>query len=207
MNRFIVLPIARRRLVLQRPNTTTTRFVAPAPGTVIACRSLSSVDAATTTTPVEPYTFTYPKSQALFEKITSTLSKEDVRRLADATGTVLGRPLRSNEFYYVRIGKSRSRASGGSAAGDVAVDDDEAASAAAAAPAKTTVDLKLMSFDDKMKLKIIKEVRSIVVGLGLKEAKELVEGAPKVLQKDLKPEAAEELKEKLQALGAVIELV
>jgi len=41
----------------------------------------------------------------------------------------------------------------------------------------------------------------------LKEAKEMVESAPKVIQKDLKQDAAEELKEKLEALGAQIEIV
>lgn len=71
--------------------------------------------------------------------------------------------------------------------------------------AKTTFDLKLMGFDAKSKIKVIKEVRSIA-GLGLKEAKELVEGAPKVVKKDLKEDEANELKEKLEALGAQIEV-
>lgn len=69
-----------------------------------------------------------------------------------------------------------------------------------------TVDLKLASFDEKSKIKVIKEVRAIA-GLGLKEAKELVESAPKVIQKDLAPESAEELKKKLEEVGATIELV
>jgi len=69
-----------------------------------------------------------------------------------------------------------------------------------------TFDLKLAGFDAKSKIKVIKEVRAIC-NLGLKEAKELVESAPKVLQKDLKPEQAEELKKKLEEVGAQIELV
>jgi large subunit ribosomal protein L7/L12 len=68
------------------------------------------------------------------------------------------------------------------------------------------VDLKLTGFDAKSKIKVIKEVRSIA-GLGLKEAKELVEGFPKTIQKELKPEQAQELKAKLEAVGAIIELV
>lgn len=71
---------------------------------------------------------------------------------------------------------------------------------------KTIFDLKLVSFDAKAKIKVIKEVRSIA-GLGLKEAKELVESAPKIVQKDLKPEKAEELKAALEAVGAVVEVV
>lgn len=68
------------------------------------------------------------------------------------------------------------------------------------------VDLKLAAFDAKSKIKVIKEVRAIA-GLGLKEAKELVESAPKVIQKGLAPDAAEELKKKLEEIGATVELV
>ncbi|KAL3909893.1 MAG: hypothetical protein SGARI_002377 [Bacillariaceae sp.] len=71
--------------------------------------------------------------------------------------------------------------------------------------AKTIFDLKLVGFDAKAKIKVIKEVRTIA-GLGLKEAKELVESAPKVIQKELKQEKAEELKAQLEAVGAEIEL-
>lgn len=73
---------------------------------------------------------------------------------------------------------------------------------AAASPLK---DVKLIGFDAKAKIKVIKEVRAIA-GLGLKEAKELVESAPKVLQKGLKLEQAEELKKRLEAVGAQIEI-
>ena len=70
---------------------------------------------------------------------------------------------------------------------------------------KTAFDVKLASFDAKSKIKVIKEVRAIT-GLGLKEAKELVEGAPSTLKKDVKKEEADELIEKLKAVGAVVEL-
>lgn len=55
------------------------------------------------------------------------------------------------------------------------------------------------------KIQVIKEVRAIT-GLGLKEAKELVDGAPKPVQEDLDEDEAKELKEKLEAAGASIEL-
>ena len=79
--------------------------------------------------------------------------------------------------------------------------------AAAAAPAeeKTSFTIKLESFDAAQKIKVIKEVRG-VTDLGLKEAKELVEGAPAVLKKDVKKEEAEEIKAKLAAVGAVVAL-
>jgi large subunit ribosomal protein L7/L12 len=58
---------------------------------------------------------------------------------------------------------------------------------------KTTLDVKLIGFDAKNKIKVIKEVRSLT-NLGLKEAKELVEGVPASLKKNIKKEEAEELK-------------
>mmetsp|Transcript_58277 Transcript_58277/g.142480 ORF Transcript_58277/g.142480 Transcript_58277/m.142480 type:complete len:343 (+) Transcript_58277:151-1179(+) len=75
-----------------------------------------------------------------------------------------------------------------------------------AAEEKTIFDLKLVGFDSKAKIKVIKEVRTIA-GLGLKEAKEMCESAPKVIQKDLKQDKAEELKAQLEAVGAEVELV
>eukprot|EP00591_Stephanopyxis_turris_P006061 CAMPEP_0195522660 /NCGR_PEP_ID=MMETSP0794_2-20130614/21031_1 /TAXON_ID=515487 /ORGANISM="Stephanopyxis turris, Strain CCMP 815" /LENGTH=189 /DNA_ID=CAMNT_0040652463 /DNA_START=214 /DNA_END=783 /DNA_ORIENTATION=- len=71
---------------------------------------------------------------------------------------------------------------------------------------KTAFDLKLNGFDSKSKIKVIKEVRAIT-SLGLKESKELVEGAPKVIKKGIKKEEAEELKAKLEAIGGVVEIV
>jgi large subunit ribosomal protein L7/L12 len=52
---------------------------------------------------------------------------------------------------------------------------------------------------------VIKEVRAIT-GLGLKEAKELVDGAPKAIKEDCTEEEAKEIKQKIEAVGAVVEL-
>jgi len=71
---------------------------------------------------------------------------------------------------------------------------------------KTTFDLKLTGYDAKSKIKVIKEVRAITA-LGLKEAKALVEGAPKVVKGGIKMEEAEELKVKLEGIGAIVEIV
>lgn len=70
---------------------------------------------------------------------------------------------------------------------------------------KTVFDLKLIGFDPNAKIKVIKEIRAMA-GLGLKEAKELVEGAPKIIQKGLKEEEANKLKAKLEEIGAVVEV-
>ena len=75
---------------------------------------------------------------------------------------------------------------------------------APAAEEKTSFDLILTAFGDK-KVNVIKEVRGIT-GLGLKEAKDLVEAAPKPLKEGLKKEEAEEMKAKLEAAGATAEI-
>ena len=92
---------------------------------------------------------------------------------------------------------------GVSAAAAVAV-AAPAAGGAAAAEEKTDFDIVLKSFGDN-KISVIKEVRGIT-GLGLKEAKELVEGAPKTLKEGVAKEEAEEIKKKLEAAGATVEL-
>jgi large subunit ribosomal protein L7/L12 len=76
--------------------------------------------------------------------------------------------------------------------------------AAPAAEAKTEFDVILAAAGDK-KIEVIKEVRAIT-GLGLKEAKDLVEGAPKPLKSGVAKAEAEEFKKKLEAVGAKVEL-
>lgn len=68
---------------------------------------------------------------------------------------------------------------------------------------KTAFELKLESFEAASKLKIIKEIRS-VTELGLKEAKELVEKTPAVFKKGVSKEEAEQIVEKLKAIGAKV---
>lgn len=79
-----------------------------------------------------------------------------------------------------------------------------ASAAAPVAEEKTEFNVILSSFGDK-KLDVIKEVRAIT-GLGLKEAKELVEGAPKPIKEAVNKSEAEEIKKKLEAAGAKVEL-
>ena len=79
-----------------------------------------------------------------------------------------------------------------------------AAPAAEAAEEKDSFDVVLASAGDQ-KINVIKEVRAIT-GLGLKEAKDMVEGAPKALKEGVKKEEAEEMKTKLEAAGAKVEL-
>ena len=79
-----------------------------------------------------------------------------------------------------------------------------AAGAAGAAEEKTSFNVVLKEAGDQ-KIKVIKVVRD-ATGLGLKEAKELVDGAPKTIKENVSKEEAEELKAKFTEVGAVIEL-
>ncbi len=82
------------------------------------------------------------------------------------------------------------------------------AGAAAAAPVeeKTEFDVVLASFDAAKKVAVIKAVREVVPGLGLKDAKDMVEGAPKTIKEAVPKDEAEAIKTKLAAAGAVVEI-
>ena len=93
---------------------------------------------------------------------------------------------------------------GVSAAAPVAV----AAAPAAAAPAEDAdaeVSVVLASVPADKKIAVLKEVRTLT-GLGLKEAKDLVEAAPKAVKENIKKEEAAEIKKTLEAAGAVVEI-
>ena len=94
----------------------------------------------------------------------------------------------------------------GVSAAAAAVAAPAAASGDAAAPAeeKTEFDVILTSIGEK-KINVIKEVRAIT-GLGLKEAKEAVESAPKAIKEGVTKEEAEEIKKKLEEAGASVEI-
>ncbi len=77
--------------------------------------------------------------------------------------------------------------------------------AAPAAEEKTTFDVILKEMGSN-KIGVIKEVRGAVPGLGLAEAKALVEGAPKTLKEGVTKEEAEEIKKKVEAAGAKVEI-
>ncbi|MER3502052.1 MAG: 50S ribosomal protein L10 [Candidatus Fervidibacterota bacterium] len=80
-----------------------------------------------------------------------------------------------------------------------------AAEAAKAAEEKTEFKVVLKAVGDQ-KLQVIKIVREVVPGLGLKEAKDLVESAPSVLREGVSKEEAQKIKEKLEAVGATVEI-
>ena len=93
---------------------------------------------------------------------------------------------------------------GVSAAAPVAVAAVAPAAAGEAAEEKTEFDVVLAAFGEK-KINVIKEVRAMT-GLGLKEAKDLVESAPKAVKEGVTKDEAEEIKKTLEGVGATVEL-
>ena len=101
--------------------------------------------------------------------------------------------------FWAAGGGGGGNQSGEGVAGDSAAEEEEVKE-------KEYFELKLKSVDPKSKIKVIKEVRTIT-GLGLKEAKEVVEKAPTMLKDSLKKDEAHQLVEALTAVGAEVELV
>jgi large subunit ribosomal protein L7/L12 len=88
----------------------------------------------------------------------------------------------------------------------VAAAGAQAGAGAAAEEEKTEFTVILKSYDEGKKIPVIKEVKNIT-GLGLKEAKDLVEaGGGKAIKEDIPKEEAQKIKEKLEAVGAVVEI-
>ena len=104
----------------------------------------------------------------------------------------------------VELVKEMEEAFGVSAAAPVAVAAAPGAAAAAPVEEKTEFDVVLTAVGDQ-KLKVIKVVRELT-GLGLKEAKDLVESAPKSVKEQIAKDEAESMKAKLVEVGASVEL-
>jgi len=103
------------------------------------------------------------------------------------------------------LSKKLEEAWGVSAAAPVAAAAAPGAAAPAAAAEQTEFTVVLKEVNPERKINVIKEVRAIT-GLGLKEAKDLVEGAPKAVKEGVNKSDAEALKKKLEDAGAKVEL-
>ena len=114
-----------------------------------------------------------------------------------------GMPIISPGGFMPQTPQGAPQASAGAAAPAGGASKADVA-APAAEEEKSIVSVKLVSYAADKRVGVIKEVRGIL-GLGLKESKELVESVPKVIKRGLPREEAEELKKKLEAAGAVVE--
>lgn len=124
---------------------------------------------------------------AKLEKLVDDLSGLSVMEAAELSKLL-------EDKWGVSAAPVAAAAAGGAAGGE----------AAAAAEVKDDFTIVLAAYGDK-KINVIKEVRAMT-GLGLKEAKELVESAPATLKEAVKKEEAEGIKKKLEEAGATVEL-
>ena len=122
------------------------------------------------------------------EKITALI--EEVKGLTVLELSELVHAL--EEEFGVSAAAMAAPAAGGAAGGEAAAE-------------KTEFDVVLAGFDAAAKIKVIKVIREIT-GLGLADAKGLVEGAPKALKEGVSKDEAEEMKKKLEEAGAKVEL-
>ena len=192
MQSQIIVRSTRRLALLRRAVVVSHRAAAAPTTTTTTCHQFFSSEPAPQQEETSPTPLSSEKLQGLYDKVTA-LPPEEVNILGALVIQVLGKSIFPGEF-------------GGGGAGVAAAGAGGEAAAEDAPEEKTLFDVKLSGFDAKAKIKVIKEVRAIA-GLGLKEAKELVESAPKVISKDLSQEKADELKAQLEAVGATIEIV
>ena len=191
ISRCCVNPLHSQSTTTHHLNGLTARSSYPAITSINRCFNATSFVSDTASSKSDPDLSKYsPQVVATFEKI-KVLNSVELHLLTELVREKLGFEANMAEFQ-------EGPAQPGASAGAEAADEEKEVE-------KDTFDLKLTGFDAKSKIKVIKEVRAIS-GLGLKEAKEMVEGVPKVLKKDLKKEEAEELKKKLEDIGATVEL-
>ena len=131
---------------------------------------------------------------------------EEVNSMAD-TNALVEQLSSLTVLEVAELVKSLETKWGVSAAAPVAVAAVGAGAGAAAAPVeeKTSFDVILKEAGSN-KIGVIKEVRACVAGLGLAEAKALVEGAPKTLREGVTKQEAEEIQKKIEAAGAKVEI-
>ena len=138
-------------------------------------------------------------SQATESKSSGQKWSADIKKLGDKiVGLTLMQAKELGDYLKQEYGIEPA------AGGAVVMAGPAAAGPAEAKEEKTTFDVILKQFGDK-KIQVIKEVRALT-GLGLKEAKDLVEGAPKPVKTGLSKEDAEAARKQLEAAGAVVEL-
>jgi len=185
-----------RSLVRVAPRVCRASFVASTQSRFVLSRSihssaLRSSDEANAEPSFDPST----KPTAQVEKIVTDIKELTVAELVQLTKSL------ETLFGF----KGMAMPVGGAAPAAAPAAAAPAAEAKAEPAEKPIVTIKLDKYDAKQKLVIIKEVRTLT-GLGIKEAKDLVDGAPKELKKDVKREDALKLVEKFKALGAELTL-
>jgi large subunit ribosomal protein L7/L12 len=84
--------------------------------------------------------------------------------------------------------------------------DEEEAAEAPVKQEKTTFSVRLIKYDDAKKVAVIKEIKNLIAGMNLVQAKKFVESVPQTVKSDISKDEAEKLKATLDAVGAMVEI-
>lgn len=148
---------------------------------------------------VEPLTVPQPstvekKASPKIEKLVSEITQLNLIEVSELS-EILKKRLNLPDAPMMPVG--------GFAMGGALVEEEEAA---APAKVKTSFTVKLTKFDEKQKVPLIKEIKALLEGMNLVQAKKFVESAPTVVKADISKDEAEKLKEALTKVGAVVEI-
>ena len=138
------------------------------------------------------------------EKEQKDVKEQEKVEISQTAQDIIGKVETMSVLELSKLVKALEDKFGVTAAAPIAVAGAVPGGAAAEAEEKSTFDVVLTSAGDK-KIQVIKEVRA-ATNLGLKEAKDLVEAAPKAVKEGVPKEEAEQIKAKLEAQGAKVEL-
>ncbi|KAG6468981.1 50S ribosomal protein L7/L12-like [Zingiber officinale] len=178
------------------------RFSAAAPAAKDDCGDLEPVDQRRLPADYDPATFdpSAPQRSPPSDRVWRLVDQVAALSLAEVAelSVILRDKMGMKEPPAIGIANAGAGGAGGSAGGAAADGKEEAKK-----QEKTVFELRLDSYDAASKIKVIKEVRGFT-DLGLKEAKELVEKAPAVIKKGLSKEEAEQIIEKMKAVGAKV---
>ncbi|WOK93039.1 hypothetical protein Cni_G01732 [Canna indica] len=192
----------RHRLLLSASATTRSlRRFSPAASTA-KDEDLELIDPRKLPADYDPATFdpAAPSSPPPSDRVWRLVDEVSALSLADVVelSCILRERMGMKEPPVIGIANAGAGGAGGSAAGATENGKEEAKK-----QEKTVFELRLDSYDAAAKIKVIKEIRGFT-DLGLKEAKDLVEKAPAVIKKGLSKEEAEQIIEKMKAIGAKV---
>uniref|UniRef100_A0A182P0Q1 Uncharacterized protein n=1 Tax=Anopheles epiroticus TaxID=199890 RepID=A0A182P0Q1_9DIPT len=172
----------------------------------IATNAVRNAEAAVASSGAEKLTIPVPEgvdkpADPKLVSIVDSIAKLNLLEVSELS-TLLKRKLNLPDTAMMPAGFGAFAGAGGAGPAAAAADEEEAAPKVV----KTTFKVKLVKFDEKQKVALIKEVKNLLEGMNLVQAKKFVESAPTVVKEDIPKEEAEKLKEAFTKVGAVIEI-
>ncbi|KAL3272914.1 hypothetical protein HHI36_014373 [Cryptolaemus montrouzieri] len=172
-----------------------TSFVSLTPASLLKIKVATTATSTSAPPPVEkltippPSTSDKPVSQKI-EKLFDDISKLNLIEVSELSD-LLKKRLNLSDISAVAVSPVTAPS-----------EEDEAAPV----KTKTNFTVKLMKFDEKQKVALIKEIKSLMEGMNLVQAKKFVEGAPAVVKADIGKEEADKLKEVIEKAGGVVQV-